>query len=100
MTFKSFVKEQDYFGHQIQLQIGEGNTSYNTYIGGLWTLFVKVIMILLIGSYAFQMLTFSNPDIKQGDTFLDESSIYLNGTGFVPIFALFDIDKNTFIKYD
>ena len=87
MKLKKTIKNLDYFGQSIQLNLN-GKEQHNSLIGGINSLFINIYMTVYITLLFVGMVTFSNDTITTKDTYIDEALVQMNETGYVPIFSL------------
>ena len=88
MKLKKKIKDLDYFGQSIQLNLN-GQEQHNTLIGGVNSLFINIFMAAYIIVLFVGMVTFSNDTITTKDIYIDEAVVQLNEMGYVPIFYLY-----------
>lgn len=67
---KQFIKNQDYFGRPVHLLL-DGDSSHNTFCGGLMSLLLKLFMLGLTVYKIYVMITYSNDNIT---TMLQENN--------------------------
>ena len=56
MTFKTFIKSHDMFGHQIGLKL-QGKDTYSTFIGGLFSMIISSVIYLYMIRNLITMFT-------------------------------------------
>ena len=46
---KRFFRERDIFGHEIKLNFNQKGDTHNTYVGGIFSILVKIVYFLYMG---------------------------------------------------
>ena len=54
----AWVRDQDWFGHTISLNFEQNGDTYNTYIGGFVSFFLKLFLIYYVASCFIGMIFF------------------------------------------
>ena len=57
---KGFFRDRDLFGHDIKVNFNRKGDTHNTYIGGLFSIGVRIVYILYMAYLAMQLWTYDN----------------------------------------
>ena len=87
MKVKELIEDQDYFGQPITFNLS-GKENSKTMIGGVSSLGLNMFMFGYILNLFIGMITFSNDAISLQSHYIDDKKIYLNETGYVPVFSI------------
>jgi hypothetical protein len=68
---RTFVRDQDLFGHPITLNFDQDGPEHKTIIGGVFSIILKLMMFFYVLRLLLQLVTLGNPDIIRYTTFTD-----------------------------
>ena len=69
-------KDHDMFGHTIQLNFDKQGESHNTLLGGIFSIFIKIIMSVYIGLCFKKLLYMEDDSIS---LFLEQQDLKVTG---------------------
>ena len=70
------IKDHDMFGHTIQLNFDKQGESHNTLLGGIFSIFIKIIMSVYIGLCFKKLLYMEDDSIS---LFLEQQDLKVTG---------------------
>ena len=77
---QDFLKDQDLFGHPVELNFNKRGSQHNTVLGGIVSIVVKALMVAYVGLLFNRMLIYGDDSFNSTSTLMNHD--YEEGLSF------------------
>lgn len=62
-SMRRLIKKIDVFGHQVNLNFDDVSPVHKTIVGGIFSIFLRIIILTILTVKINRILTYGNPDL-------------------------------------